>query len=115
MADFFFKKAERTCSFIREFRVDTTLCQRYEYQIHLPFLFQRGHSVKVPRLYKVATSILKSFKNGEGSVKTLVYDAKAKKKHPNVKALFALGRSWLLKFFLFEAKLKFFTFFSLSM
>jgi hypothetical protein len=64
----------------------------------------------------VATSILKSFKNGEGSVKTLVYDAKAKKKHPNVKALFALGRSWLLKFFLFEAKSMFFTsFFLLSM
>jgi len=51
---------------------------------------KRGHSVKVPRLYKVATSILKSFKNGEGSVKTLVYDAKAKKKHPNVKAILAL-------------------------
>ena len=48
----------------------------------------RQHSVKVPRLYKVATSILKSFKNSEGSVKTLVYEAK--KKHPNVKALFAL-------------------------
>lgn len=56
---------------------------------------KRGHSVKVPRLYKVATSILKSFKNGEGSVKTLVYDAKAKKKHPNVKAILALGTSWL--------------------
>jgi len=48
----------------------------------------REHSVKVPRLYKVATSILKSFKNGEGSVKTLVYDSR--KKHPNIKALFAL-------------------------
>lgn len=46
------------------------------------------HSVKVPRLYKVATSVLKSFQDGRGSVKTLVYEAK--KKHPNVKALFAL-------------------------
>ena len=44
--------------------------------------------MKVPRLYKVATSILKSFKNSEGSVKTLVYEAR--KKHPNIKALFAL-------------------------
>ena len=54
----------------------------------LLFIFQRQHSVKVPRLYKVATSILKSFKNSEGSVKTLVYEAR--KKHPNIKALFAL-------------------------
>ena len=46
------------------------------------------HSIKVPKLYKVATSILKDFKNGQGSIKTLVYDAK--KKHPNVKALLAL-------------------------
>ena len=46
------------------------------------------HSIKVPRLYKVATSILKNYKNGQGSVKTLVYEAR--KKHPNVKALFAL-------------------------
>ena len=44
--------------------------------------------MKVPRLYKVATSIIKSFKKGEGSVKTLVFEAK--KKHPNIKALFAL-------------------------
>ena len=48
----------------------------------------KGHSVKVPRLYKVAASILKSVKAGQGSVKNLVYEAK--KKHPNVKALFAL-------------------------
>jgi len=46
------------------------------------------HSIKVPKLYKVATSILKNYKDGQGSVKTLVYEAK--KKHPNVKALFAL-------------------------
>ena len=46
------------------------------------------HSIKVPKLYKVATSILKDFKNGQGSIKTLVFDAK--KKHPNVKALLAL-------------------------
>ena len=46
------------------------------------------HSIKVPKLYKVATSILKDFKNGQGSIKTLVYDAR--KKHPNVKALLAL-------------------------
>ena len=44
--------------------------------------------MKVPRLYKVATSIIKSFKKGEGSVKTLVFESK--KKHPNIKALFAL-------------------------
>ena len=46
------------------------------------------HSVKVPRLYKVASSVLKSFQEGQGSVKTLVFQAR--KKHPNVKALFAL-------------------------
>ena len=39
------------------------------------------HSVKVPRLYKVATAIFKNYKNGLGSVKTLVYDSR--KKHPN--------------------------------
>ena len=48
------------------------------------------HSIKVPKLYKVATSILKDFKNGQGSVKTLVYEGEGKKKHPNVKALLAL-------------------------
>ena len=46
------------------------------------------HSVKVPRLYKVASSVLKNYQSGQGSVKTLVYEAR--KKHPNVKALFAL-------------------------
>ena len=46
------------------------------------------HSIKVPKLYKVATSILKDYSNGQGSIKTLVYEAR--KKHPNVKALFAL-------------------------
>ena len=46
------------------------------------------HSIKVPRLYKVASSVLKSYQSGQGSVKTLVFEAR--KKHPNVKALFAL-------------------------
>ena len=36
------------------------------------------HSIKVPKLYKVATSILKDFKNGQGSVKTLVYEGEGK-------------------------------------
>ena len=49
---------------------------------------RQQHSVKVPRLYKVASAVLKEHKNGVGSVKTLVYEAR--KKHPNVKALFAL-------------------------
>ena len=49
---------------------------------------QKKHSIKVPRLYKVSTNVLKSFKEGKGSVKNFVYEAK--KKHPNVKAIFAL-------------------------
>ena len=49
---------------------------------------KKEHSVKVPRLYKVAASILRRHKNGEGSIKSLVYESQ--KKHPNVKALFAL-------------------------
>ena len=49
---------------------------------------KKTHSVKVPRLYKVATNIFKAFKERKDSVKNLVYEAR--KKHPNIKALFAL-------------------------
>lgn len=38
------------------------------------------HSVKVPRLYKVAATIAKQFSEGVGSIKDLVYGGK--KKHP---------------------------------
>jgi len=48
------------------------------------------HSVKVPRLYKAAASILDSYKRGEDSVKNLVYRGQGKQRHPNVKALLAL-------------------------
>eukprot|EP00092_Neocalanus_flemingeri_P025817 GFUD01027983.1.p1 GENE.GFUD01027983.1~~GFUD01027983.1.p1 ORF type:complete len:625 (-),score=195.54 GFUD01027983.1:48-1922(-) len=46
-----------------------------------------AHSVKVPRLYKVAATIFKNFEDGKDSVKNLVFNCK---KHPNTKALFAL-------------------------
>ncbi|KAG5883733.1 hypothetical protein JTB14_024234 [Gonioctena quinquepunctata] len=46
------------------------------------------HSVKVPRLYKVAASIAKEVSEGLGSIKQLVYEKQ--KKHPNIKALYAL-------------------------
>ncbi|KAJ8946947.1 hypothetical protein NQ314_008748 [Rhamnusium bicolor] len=51
------------------------------------------HSVRVPRLYKVAANIAKDVKEGVGSVKQLVYENK--KKHPvsilkRIKALYAL-------------------------
>ncbi|CAM6054857.1 unnamed protein product [Sphagnum tenellum] len=52
-----------------------------------------NHSIKVPRLYKVAAFILEKAKAGQGSVRNLVYDEKqqsAKKRHPNVSALLAL-------------------------
>ncbi len=48
----------------------------------------RTHSVKVPRLYRVAAGVFKKYKDGQAGIKTLVYDAR--KKHPNVKAIFAL-------------------------
>lgn len=38
------------------------------------------HSVKVPRLYKVASTIAKQYSEGVGSIKHLVYGGK--KKHP---------------------------------
>ena len=47
----------------------------------------KPHSVKVPRLYKVASSILKDYDEGKDSIKNLVFNCK---KHPNTKALFAL-------------------------
>lgn len=50
----------------------------------------RGHSIKVPRLYKVSAALLRDYDSGKGSVKTLVYSDSTKKKHPNVKAIFAL-------------------------
>jgi len=46
-----------------------------------------AHSVKVPRLYKVAANILRDFDDGKDSVKNLVFNCK---KHPNTKAIFAL-------------------------
>nr|XP_023030251.1 probable 28S rRNA (cytosine-C(5))-methyltransferase [Leptinotarsa decemlineata] len=46
------------------------------------------HSVKVPRLYKVAATIAKEVSEGLGSIKQLVYEKQ--KKHPNIKALYAL-------------------------
>ncbi|KAJ8920273.1 hypothetical protein NQ315_011934 [Exocentrus adspersus] len=46
------------------------------------------HSVKVPRLYKVAAKIAKEVEGGAGSIKQLVYENQ--KKHPNIKALYAL-------------------------
>jgi len=42
----------------------------------------------VPRLYKVAASVFKDFNDGKDSIKNLVYQAR--KKHPNIKAIFAL-------------------------
>jgi len=48
-----------------------------------------SHSVKVPRLYKVCSSILQQFEAKRGSLKTLVYAAR--KKHPNIKALMSLA------------------------
>lgn len=47
----------------------------------------RPHSVKVPRLYKVASNILREYDEGKDSIKNLVFNCK---KHPNTKALFAL-------------------------
>lgn len=50
----------------------------------------KGHSVKVPRLYKVSASLVSDHSLGKGSVKSLVYDAAKRKSHPNVKAVFSL-------------------------
>lgn len=41
---------------------------------------QFNHSLKVPRLYKVAATIAKQVSQGVGSVKHLIYGEK--KKHP---------------------------------
>ncbi len=52
---------------------------------------RRPHSVKVPRLYKVAASILRQYResgNGGTSLKNLVYEHQ--NKHPNVKAIYAI-------------------------
>ncbi|KAJ9585883.1 hypothetical protein L9F63_020471, partial [Diploptera punctata] len=43
------------------------------------------HSIKVPRIYKAASKIIKSVKEG-GSLKNLIYD----NKHTNIKGLYAL-------------------------
>lgn len=37
---------------------------------------QRAHSVKVPRLYKVASGILQDYHNGKDSIKNLVFNCK---------------------------------------
>jgi putative methyltransferase len=44
------------------------------------------HSIRVPRLYKVASKIAKEVSEGKGSIKQLVYEGK----HTNIKALYAL-------------------------
>ena len=53
--------------------------------------------LRPPRLYKAAASILRDFRDGKDSVKSLVFatkqtqfGGKARPKHPNTKALFAL-------------------------
>ena len=51
-------------------------------------MLKREHSVKVPRLYKVSASILADYTSGKDSIKNLVYNSK--KRHPNLKALYAL-------------------------
>lgn len=37
---------------------------------------RKPHSVKVPRLYKVAANILKDFDDGKDSIKNLVFTCK---------------------------------------
>ena len=37
---------------------------------------QKPHSVKVPRLYKVAANILKDYDDGKDSIKNLVFNCK---------------------------------------
>ena len=51
---------------------------------------KRPHSIKVPRLYKVAATILRQYRDGRAatSLKNLVYEHQ--KKHPNVKAIYAI-------------------------
>ena len=51
---------------------------------------KRPHSVKVPRLYKVAATVLRQYRDGRAatSLKNLVYEHQ--KKHPNVKAIYAI-------------------------
>ncbi|XP_008545984.3 28S rRNA (cytosine-C(5))-methyltransferase [Microplitis demolitor] len=49
------------------------------------------HSVKVPRLYKTASSTVKKIVEHKASLKELVYE----RKHPNVKALYALAATTL--------------------
>ena len=46
------------------------------------------HSIKVPRLYKVAASFIFDYYQGKGSIKQLIYNNT--KKHPNTKAIFSL-------------------------
>uniref|UniRef100_A0A6P7GQY4 Probable 28S rRNA (Cytosine-C(5))-methyltransferase n=1 Tax=Diabrotica virgifera virgifera TaxID=50390 RepID=A0A6P7GQY4_DIAVI len=62
------------------------------------------HSVKVPRLYKVAAEVAKEVGEGIGSIKTLVYEKK--KKHPNIKAIYALVSTLFQKLREIETLLK---------
>ncbi|XP_056633844.1 28S rRNA (cytosine-C(5))-methyltransferase [Diorhabda sublineata] len=48
----------------------------------------RNHSIKVPRLYKVSAQVAKEVSEGIGSIKNIVYEKQ--KKHPNIKAIYAL-------------------------
>ncbi len=50
----------------------------------------RGHSVKVPRLYKVAAKLLREHRQTGTSVKGLTLGANGGIGHPNVKGVFAL-------------------------
>ncbi len=50
----------------------------------------RVHSVKVPRLYKVASKLLKEHQQSLVNVKTLAFRDETRKLHPNIKALYAL-------------------------
>lgn len=51
------------------------------------------HSVKVPRLYKIAAKVIKDVQENGASLKTLVFS----KKHPNVSGLYALTLNTLQK------------------
>ncbi|CAG9829844.1 unnamed protein product [Diabrotica balteata] len=62
------------------------------------------HSVKVPRLYKVAAEVAKEVGEGIGSIKTLVYEKK--KKHPNIKAIYAIVSTLFQKYEEIETLLK---------
>jgi hypothetical protein len=55
---------------------------------------QNQHSVKVPRLYKVASNILKTFHDGKGSVKTLVYEVNKSGDRPGRIVLSSTNAMW---------------------